>query len=179
MPSLAWAHTCRSEHDVRFIHACTRTIDWVDGLIECTLVVFTLHQEKAMDAFKTAMAGSPTPVATTNAQYLEAHPEVRAVLNDFMSALLFEKPEVRVRVRVMCVCLHVGVLVKPSFAEVPSSSCMSEYSMPQLPLFRHDDARTCTPLPHGTSRGRTRCPRTGCSSPWSSAGPPAWARARS
>ena len=28
------------------------------------------------------------------ASYLEAHPEVRAVLNDFVSAVLLEKPEV-------------------------------------------------------------------------------------
>ena len=75
-----------------------------------------------MDAFKTAMAGSPTPpVATTNAQYLEAHPEVRAVLNDFMSALLFEKPEVRVRVMCVpaCICAHKALLAS-SFT---SSSC--------------------------------------------------------
>lgn len=72
----------------------------------------TRQQPKAMDLVKAAIAGRGTVGATgsganatspsgggsgreaEDAGYLEEHPEVRAALNDFVSALLLEKPEV-------------------------------------------------------------------------------------
>lgn len=34
-------------------------------------------------------------VKSSNTVYMEAHPEIRAILNDFMSAVLVAKPAVR------------------------------------------------------------------------------------
>ncbi len=94
-----------------------------------------------MDLFKAAMAGpgqgglgatasgsnsgggSSSTVSRENAAYLEAHPGVRAALNDFVSALLLEKPEVRPSVRLdaaadgvktgLCASKPAGLLTPP------------------------------------------------------------------
>lgn len=68
-------------------------------------------QDKGMDLVKAVLATQGGAMGATasggnssssagasgeDAAYLEAHPEARAALNDFVSALLLEKPEVRV-----------------------------------------------------------------------------------
>lgn len=52
--------------------------------------------------------GSGGSTAAEDASYLEGHPEVRAALNDLVSALLLEKPEVRGWMEV-CVCVQTRV----------------------------------------------------------------------
>jgi hypothetical protein len=85
-----------------------------------------------MDLVKTAMArrgqnmmgatasgfnsGSPNsssgegPSSNENAAYLDAHPEIRAALNDFVGALLLEKPEVREGEGEWWFCVYVCVV---------------------------------------------------------------------
>lgn len=48
----------------------------------------------ASGARNASKGGGEGSEGASAASYLEAHPEVRAVLNDFVSAVLLEKPEV-------------------------------------------------------------------------------------
>lgn len=89
-----------------------------DSSLSPTVYTKLQPQDKGMDLVKGALAsqgglgatasgapnasksgskgGSEGSEGESAASYLEAHPEVRAVLNDFVSAVLLEKPEVRV-----------------------------------------------------------------------------------